>query len=336
MAYDNLQLDKGLYSAQKGFTQALESADPSANYRGTAMEGLDAYERQLKRFGIRVSGAGSDRIEKFFQNSGTATLFPEYVARAVRQGMERADVLPSIVAATTLIDGNDYRSITNYTDPAQAPNALNNPVSEGDPLPPTMLKTKDQLVAMKKHGRKIDISYEAVKFHRLDLFTVMLRQLGAEIAKAILADAVTVLISGDGSPNTAASTVSKGGSAIAYADLLALWNSFDPFSMTTILASSAAAQQVLNLPEMRDGCAGLDFHGTGKLVTPLGAELIKSAAVPAGKIVALDKNCALELVKAGDIVTDYNKLIDCQLEAAAVSATVGFAKIFPKAAVVLQ
>ena len=86
----------------------------------------------------------------------------------------------------------------------------------------------------------------------------------------------------------------------------------------------------------RSGCAGLDFHGTGKLVTPLGAELIKSAAVPAGKLVALDKNCALELVKAGDIVTDYNKLIDCQLEAAAVSATVGFAKIFPKAAVVLQ
>jgi len=336
MAYDNLQLDKGLYSAQKGFTQALEHADPSANYRGTALEGLDAYERQLKRYGIRVSGAGSDRIEKFFQNSATATLFPEYIARAVRQGMERADVLPSIVAATTVVEGCDYRSLTNYTDPAQAPGAVNNHISQGDPLPPTMLKAKDTLVAMKKHGRKIDIPYEAVRFHRLDLFTVMLRQLGSEIARAFLADAVGVLINGDGNTGTAAPTVSKGGSALAYADLLTLWNKFDPFSMTTIIAASDTAQAVLNLPEMRDGCAGLDFHGTGKLVTPLGAELIKSAAAPAGKLVALDKNCALELVKAGDIVTDYSKLIDCQLEAAGVSATAGFAKIFTGAAVVLQ
>ena len=336
MAYDNLQLDKGLYSAQKGFTHALECADPSANYRGTALEGLDAYERQLKRFGIRVSGAGSDRIEKFFQSSATATLFPEYIARAVRQGMERADVLPSIVAATTLIEGCDYRSITNYTDPAQAPGAVNNHVSEGDPLPPTMLKSKDSLVAMKKHGRRIDISYEAIRLHRLDLFTVMLRQLGAEIAKAFLADAVGVLINGDGNTGTAAATVSKAGSAIVYTDLLSLWNSFDPFTMTTILAASDTAKTVLGLAEMRDGCAGLDFHGTGKLATPLGAELIKSTAVPTGKLVALDKNCALELVKAGDIVTDYNKLIDCQLEAAGVSATCGFAKIFKGAAVVLQ
>jgi len=329
MAFDTIKLDKGLYAAGKSFTQALEAADPGENYRGTALEGLDAYERQLKRFGIRVSGAGSDRIEKFFTSSQTATLFPEYIARAVRQGLESADQLGDIVAATTLVEGLDYRSVSSDTTGAD-------PTGEGESLPVTAVRTKGTLVNMRKHGRVLSASYEALRYHRLDLFTVALRQIGADIAKAILADAVDVLIDGDGNTGTAASVVYKGGTSLAYDDLIALWNSFDPFTMTTLLADAGGVSEILAMAEMRDSCAGLDFHGTGKLVTPLGAELIKSAAVPAGQLVALDRNCALELVKAGDIVTDYDKLIDRQLGQAAISSTVGFAKIFPGAAVVME
>ena len=111
MAYDNLKLEKGLYTTGKSFTQALEQIDPSENYAGTPLEGLDAYQRQLKRFDIKVSGIGSDTVSKFFQTSDSAALFPEYVSRAVRQGMEQADVLQKIVATTTVIDGMDYRAI---------------------------------------------------------------------------------------------------------------------------------------------------------------------------------------------------------------------------------
>ena len=95
MAYfENLTLEKGMYGVPgKSFTQVLEGLDSSEQYRGTPLEGLDAYQRQLKRFGIRVSGPGSDPVEKFFQSSSSAALFPEYVARAVGQGMEAADQL---------------------------------------------------------------------------------------------------------------------------------------------------------------------------------------------------------------------------------------------------
>jgi len=329
MAFDTIKLDKGLYAAGMSFTKALEAADPGENYRGTALEGLDAYERQLKRFGIRVSGADSDRIEKFFTSSQTAALFPEYIARAVRQGLERADQLGDIVAATTMIEGLDYRSVSSDTTGSD-------PTDEGDSLPVTLVKTKGALVNMRKHGRVLSASYEALRYHRLDLFTVALRQIGADIAGAILADAVDVLIDGDGNTGTAASVLLTAGIKLAYGDLIALWNSFTPFAMTTILTDATGAAALLAMDEMRDSCAGLDFHGTGSLVTPLGAQLIKSAAVPAGKLVALDKNCALELVKAGGIVTDYDKLIDRQLNRAAISSTVGFAKVFPGAAVVME
>ena len=111
--FENINIEKGMYQTKGGLTEALEKLDPSENYVGTSLEGLDAFSRQLKRYDIRVSGRGSDCVEKFFQTSNSAALFPEYVSRAVRQGMERADILPNLVATVTDIEGMDYRSIVS-------------------------------------------------------------------------------------------------------------------------------------------------------------------------------------------------------------------------------
>ena len=113
-AYDNLRLEKGMYQvAGKSFTQVLEELDPSQQYRGTPLEGLDAYQRQLKRFDIKVSGKESDRIEKFFKTSDSALLFPAYLTKVVEQGVSGFDILDQIVATKTNIDSMDYRSITS-------------------------------------------------------------------------------------------------------------------------------------------------------------------------------------------------------------------------------
>ena len=93
---------------------------------------------------------------------------------------------------------------------------------------------------------------------------------------------------------------------------------------------------ILNMTQFRDAAAGLSFHGTGKAVTPLGAKLLKSSAVGAGKLIGLDKSAALEMVKTGDVATEYDKLIDRQLERAVISCTAGFAKIFDGASKVLS
>ena len=84
-SYDNLKLDKGMYQeAGRSFSQVLERQDPSEQYKGTSLEGLDAFQRQLKRFDIKVKGAGSDVVEKFFRTADSAVLFPEYIARCGR------------------------------------------------------------------------------------------------------------------------------------------------------------------------------------------------------------------------------------------------------------
>ena len=293
MGYDNLRLEKGMYrQAGKSFTQVLESLDPSENYRGTALEGTDAFQRQLKRFGIRAKGAGSSPVEKFFATMDSAVLFPE--------------------------------------------------VAEGTAIPETSIKTKEHLVSLKKRGRMLIASYEALRFQKLDIFGVMLRQIGAYIQKQQLSDAVNVIITGDGNDNaaiqytigTSPMTGTKG--TLKYDQLVEFWSRFDPFTMNTILCSNGGMTKLLKVPELQNPLTGLNFQGTGKLNTPLGAQLHRTSAVADDVFIGLDNRYALELVRAGDVLVEYDKLIDRQLERAAITAISGFCKICDGASAVLN
>lgn len=332
--YDSIKLEKGMYGVNgKGLTDILEELDPSENYKGTSLDGLDAYQRQLKRYDIKVCGENSDSVQKFFETSNSAALFPEYVSRAVRQGMEAADYLPEIIAAKTVIDGMDYRSIASV--PSDDDKSLKT-VMEGASLPQTVVKTKENLVKLKKRGRMLVASYEAVKFQRLDLFTVTLRQIGAYIAREQLKDAVDVLINGDGNSNAAGTISSATAGTLTYRDMLKLWAEISPYELNTILAPTGVMQEILSMSEMKDSQAGLNFQGTGKMITPMGASLLHIPSMSGTKMIGLDKNCALEMVQAGNIITDYDKLIDRQLERASISCIAGFAKIFADSAKVLS
>ena len=73
--YENVKLEKGMYGQNgRSFLKVLESLDPSENYKGTALEGLDAFQRQLKRFDIHVKGAGSDMVESVFSIPGLGSM----------------------------------------------------------------------------------------------------------------------------------------------------------------------------------------------------------------------------------------------------------------------
>ena len=333
-SYDNLKLDKGMYQeAGRTFTQVLESQDPSERYKGTSLEGLDAFQRQLKRFDIKVKGAGSDVVEKFFRTADSAVLFPEYIARTVRQGMEEGDLLPSITAAVTRFDGMDYRSITAQAGGEEKELRY---VDEGSEIPSTTIKVQSNLVKLRKRGRMLVASYEAVRYQKLDLFSVTLRQIGAHIARAQLEDAVDVLKNGDGNGNAASVFTTAAQGKLTYDDLVDFWAKFDPYEMNALLVSGDVMVKLLKLSEFQNPLTGLNFQGTGKLTTPLGANLLRTSVLPAGTAIGLDKRFALEMVQGSDVTVEYDKLIDRQLERAAVTTISGFAKVFKDASRVLE
>ncbi len=325
MSFETIRLEKGMYNVPGGITAALEQLDPSENYKDTPLAGLDAYQRQLKRFDIKVAGSNSDVIAKFFSTTDSAALFPEFISRAVATGITGENLLPEIVATTTHIDSIDYRSIvSDISDDAKALQE----VAEGAVIPETSVSTRETLVTLKKRGRMLTASYEALKFQRLDLFTVTLKQIGAYIARQQFNDAVDVL-------KADATGITADGTTLSYAELISLWNGLDPYQLNGMIVSPNMVKALLNLPQFQNPDTGINFAGTGRLTSLMGARMFKSNKLDDQTILGFDKNYALEMVVAQDVTVDYDRLIDRQLERAAITTIAGFSKIFNEAVLTL-
>ena len=267
--FENVRLEKGMYGRSgKSFTRTLEELDPSERYRGTPLEGLDAFQRQLKRFDIRRQGGRPATRWRNFSTPASPrccslSSSPGWCARVWR----RRASCPTSPPSVTKFDGMDYRSIAS--NPTEEEKKLLK-VEEGATIPQTVLTTQENLVKLHKRGRMLVASYEAIRFQKLDLFSVTLRQIGAQIGRMHLEDAIHVIISGDGNDNAAqTSSVSTAGK-LTYEDLLAFWNSFEPYQLNTLLVGTDTMPKLLGLSQMQDAAAGLDFHGTGRLITPWG------------------------------------------------------------------
>ena len=157
-----------------------------------------------------------------------------------------------------------------------------------------------------------------------------------------LEDAIDVLLNGDGNGNPAdvftVGTDPIGGTAgtLTYDELVDFWSQFDPYEMNTLLVSGDMMRSLLKMEEFQNPMTGLNFQGTGKLSTPLGAALLRTSALADGTMIGLDKRYALEMVQGSDVLVEYDKLIDRQLERAAITSISGFAKLFADAAKVLE
>ncbi len=327
MAYDNIKIEKGLYTTGKSFTQALEELDPSENYVGTPLEGLDAYERQLKRFNIKVTGENCDTVSKFFKTTDSAALFPEFVSRSVKLGMQNNCTVDKVVATTTYIDSLDYRSLS-LEDITGADSFEE--ITQGNKLETVEIKVSSNLTKLKKYGKIISASYEAIKFQKLDVFSLALKRIGENIMHMEFEEAFSAI------PDEKLGIVNVEGSDYTYSDLVNLYNAMGDFTLTTLVMSHKTYAKLLKMPEFRDANAGLDFHATGKAITPFGAEILCTEAIDDNSIYALDKNYAIERVIASDVTTEFDKLIDCQLERATISTIVGFSPLFTDACKMLQ
>lgn len=318
MSYDNINLEKGMFKSGKSLTEVLESIDPSVNYRGTIMDGLDAFSRQLKRFDIKVSGEKSDTVEKFFLSSQSAVLFPEYVRRCVEVGIDESNqTLKRIVATTTQIDGFDYRSVeSKQTD------------SISDDITSLKISTKENLCKLHKRGRMLQTSYESLRFQRIDVFSIILKQIGRYISKVQLFDAFETIESAVGfKPMRSTLTVKH--NDIWKCDIhdIGIWLDMYGFKLNTLLGSEATVEMLLkvfgNLVRNDDGDLSVG-----------GIKIIPSYDCFSCKVVGMDSDNALEMVKCGEVEVDYDKLIDKQFRRAAVTCCAGFSVIQPEAIVI--
>jgi len=312
-------------------TEILEDLDPTAPDGG-----LDAFERQLALAGIRVSGTNSDTIDRFFASTETAVLFPEFVSRSIRTGKTDFKALDRIVASRTRIDSDTYKTL--YMDDSVLVDADRRlaRVGEGGELPRLDIKISEHSVRIKKFGRYIEVSYEALRRKTTSVVSVFLKAIGYQIQKDKFEEALDVLINGDGNNNAASVANTAVDDTVDYADLVDFALSFQPYEMNVMIAPTAVVKTILTLDEFKDPQAGMNFQGSGDLVTPFGAQLIANDTVPASTIVGLDRRFALEEVFETGLVVESDRLIRQQLEGTAISEVAGFAKVIRDASKVLD
>ncbi len=315
--YNDIKLEKGLYNLSgKSFTAALEELDPTSAYCGTPLEKLDSFERQLKRFNIRVKGSDCDSVEKFFTSTESAVLFPEFVTRSIRKGFDDT-VLSSVCAVKTVVNSGQYLGCV--LDDSTAYDVC----SQGETLPTATVTESSAATVLAKYGRLISASYESIRQQRLDVFGVMLRSVGVRLAAAVVKKAVEVLADGADEVST---------TELTYADLAELYGKFESFDMTTVIASPALAAKIAAMDQLSDSSADAD----GRFILPFGSELIKTSAAGADTIIGIDRDYALEFITSTELVMETDKLIDRQLDQMTASITCGFRKITPDAVKVLK
>ncbi|MBR0483392.1 MAG: hypothetical protein IJJ69_01255 [Oscillospiraceae bacterium] len=309
--YETIKLEKGMYHlTNKSFLQALEEADPSVQYVNSPLAGLDAYERQLKRFNIHISGINCDRVEKFFTTTESAVLFPEFVRRAVMQGMEKS-VLSEIVATVSKCESNRYQGC-ELTD-----TVAYTPTTAGSALPVSSILESSSVITLQKYGRNIQASYEAVRQQRLDVFAIMLRRVGKRLADSLVTQAMITLKL---AANTTANKITKAGSTLAYSDLARLYGKFTTFDMRVMLASPSVVADILVMNQMMETSS----QDVREIRLPFGTKLINCAQLDDNTILGLDNEFALEQIQSSDIVLETDKLISNQLDSITVSVNISF------------
>ena len=317
----------------QGLYEKLQSLGISYNQYFRAL-GTNVDDYCAQEFGVDVNRITVDR---FFQSDPTAKwLFPDIVREAVVAGLKRKPVYPDLIIRDEKIPSVAYD--VPFVNETESEEELRT-VAEGASIPESEITYGDRVIKLDKKGRGIIASYEVIRRMSVDMLRVHLQRVGERLGRNLDARLATVLIDGDSSGSTAATTVDTAtASTWTYADLVAGFTKLTMnhyFTPTHMLANEALMQTLLGLTEFKDTTL-FDFAKTGSLPNPFGVQLVPLADQPADKLTILDSGYAAQKLTEQDILVESDKLINQQWDRTFITVVTDFAIIYDKARVVVQ
>lgn len=332
-----LKLEKEIYQEAESegisFTEKLEKLDPVGNYEGTKLSKLDAFERQLVAHGLKVNSGNVALIEDFYRTTSSSVLFPEFINRNVKIGMQmgkREATVDDVIATTTTIDSNTYKSIALDED---AINADYKRIAEGAEFPKVSIRIKDKEVYLGKIGLKIDSSYEAIRYSKVNMFAIAMQVIGRKMATNMVKEALEILINGDGNSNPAGSVSAATSGTLVYNDLIKLEEEFDIFESDIWIGNKATIFKILTLSQFQEPLIGAEFAKTGKFFSPLGNQLLQNSGIADSLLLGFNKKAGIELIEvAGASLVESDKIVSKQINETVISKIIGFQKIWANSA----
>lgn len=382
-----IELHQEALQAGMPLSRYLEVIDPTPEGSKLDAFGRQLKEAGIITRSNPAAGLWCDTADKFLNNPAGRALLPEFVARQWREIMfatpaqkraaalylssdavlgspekpyldagpfwnsqfEAAIALSELIAGTTAISGEDYRSLYMTYD-AEALRMFR--VGESAEIPIATLATSTRNIRLRKYGRGVRMSYEQLRRMRIDKLAWWIRwqALQSEVDKVTAA--MDVIVNGDGNANTAATSynlTTLDNTATVNELTLIAWLSFrmkfvQPYILTSALMNEDVALQLitLNAGTANIPLANLNLAGIGFGLTPMNttADVVRygyTVDAPANKIVGIDKRFALEYVtEVGSEIQETERFITNQTEIMVMTENSGFATLDPNAAKILN
>ena len=201
---EDYRVEKGLdptpYKGLSNFERVMMKAQFEAQGKSIPM---DAYELTLQEYGIRAFGNYTDRVEKFFQMSDTAVLFPEFVDRVIHAQAIRTSLVPQMVSNIVVVKGFEYKKL--YMTETESDRQLSKS-GIGGSAPRTNIVISGITTTINKFWREFRFKYEDVYMTPINFYAFVLKRVGDQLGVDQTDDYVLTLLNGDGNSNGLSAT----------------------------------------------------------------------------------------------------------------------------------
>lgn len=343
------------------FTQLLERINPSQ-----AGQGLDAFERQLQRFGIVTKsdaskGIFATTIDGFlhasdgmkFENQplqrdpASTILFPEYISKVARVGLLKdTDYdMSQIIGSTRIIQGTTFKDFWIDQTPGEqgsidtAKYAMGRTTEFGT-FPRVKIGWQETAKSLYKRGVQIDMSYEFQREATMDILNMVIDRIMMSQRIDLFKKAMSIAYNGTTAVESSTLDAAATGGVITYESWLKWTASFAPYAPDTYYMHINTAIKVIMMDKpnidpvsimasLEQGPITQNIQvarGVWKNVT---IWPFSDDTLPEDYILTLDKRYALErIVQAGTDLQETEKIITQQFDSVVISIADEMSKVF--------
>lgn len=171
------------------------------------LKNLSPFDMVMRDAGISKYSTMGDLMNTAYTSGGLESnewLFPAFIETTVREAIYADDILSYLCNTTIGVDGNIVRSASLDLLSDENKKAVRKArIAEGTDLPTAKIRMGEKAISLWKHGRAIEMTYEAMRRIRIDLFSKHMSAIVRDIAFQNFDAAVDVLVNGDGNKNAA-------------------------------------------------------------------------------------------------------------------------------------
>jgi len=353
------------------FSQYLERLNPSQ-----PGDTLDAFERQLQKFGIVTQsipekGIYASTVEQFLKASEEYTyadnqplqtdvpesriLFPEFISRVARVALlkDQDYDVNNLLATTRVIPNTTFKELWIDTTPGKSDQPDRTQyemgrVGEFGTFPRVQIKWSETAKSVYKRGVQIDMSYEFQREATMDILAIVISRIMMTQSMDLFKKALAIGFNGTTVVESSSLDPAATGNTITYTAWLKWTASFKPYSCGVYYCSLDTALKIIMMEKpdvdpvammaaLKQGPVDQKISLSRGMWDNVTIFPMTDGSIPDDYIFTLDKNYALErVIQAGTDIQESERIITQQFDSIVISISDEISRIFSDATFVLH